>query len=597
MSKKRPSDAQLAEMLTTPHFGQSRPETPPQDPITATPMVVEIDAIDFYDRNPRRSPNDKYHEIKASMAAGEMDQPLTITRRPGSQRYMVFKGGNTRLKALKELWAETGEDRFHRIHCLFQPWTKESDALLGHLKENDLRGDLVFIDRALAIRELRQLLEEEVGEELSGRKLSAALKERGYSISHVLIGWFDYAVDVLHQAIPTALQSGMGRPQIERIKSLDRAFGQCWKSFDLGADSLAQDVFVEVLSRHDAEQLDLDAIRRDLETELSVSADIDVQRASLLFGAALDGRDLTDTPFTVGHIGYESEPSADADDETASTTNTVETEAGTPRKGKNIQEPGTRSTADAGSKERDEEGESIGAVTAGPEEEGLTPPSSIPGVPDQPPADHAQERPAPGCYQDATNPGIVNDPVPTEPTQEELPVLRERAWALARGICVMARLGPDIIHPIPSGVGYLIGPNSYEVIAQAEATLGPDHINHLRHLWWTLAGISEQFMPGNRAVEHLPEYWRNRPLEEGIVVAQKGGEPDFPKWHMAAMELFGTDQEPRAEAMWQDMPPASINFHGALMWPRMHDYARRSLFVLIDVYCAIRKACNSKVWG
>lgn len=30
MSKKRPSDAQLAEMLTTPHFGQRRPETPPR---------------------------------------------------------------------------------------------------------------------------------------------------------------------------------------------------------------------------------------------------------------------------------------------------------------------------------------------------------------------------------------------------------------------------------------------------------------------------------------------------------------------------------------------------------------------------------------
>lgn len=576
MSKKRPSDAQLAEMLTTPHFGQRRPETPPEDPITATPMVVEIDAIDFYDRNPRRSPNDKYHEIKASMAAGEMDQPLTITRRAGAQRYMVFKGGNTRLRALKELYSETGEERFHRIHCLFQPWTRESDALLGHLKENDLRGDLIFIDRALAVRELRELIGNEIGEELSLRRLETVLKERGYRIGKTLLGWFDYAVDVLHQTIPTALQAGMGRPQIERIKGLDRAFGQCWLSLDLGAYNMAQDVFVEVMSRHDAEQLDLDAIRRDLETELSVSADIDLQRASLLFGAALDGRPIT-------------ESSRDRDEELSPSPAGATTVTGTSLQEEYPSGSATRSTSD---------GDHIEDASAATNDDGSreTHPSPVIETAAQTPAKETQKRPTVGAYQDATNPAIVNDPVPTNPTLDDLPVLRERAWALARGVTVMARLGPDIVHPIPSGVGYLVGPNSYEVIAQAEQQLGADHINHLRYLWWMLAGISEQFMPDNRAAEYLPEHWRNRPLEEGIAVACKGGEPDFPMWHMAAMKLFGTGQEPRAEAMWQDIPPASINFHGALLWPRMSDYAKRALFVLIDVYCAIRTASNGKVW-
>ncbi|WP_201345078.1 ParB family protein [Thiohalobacter sp. COW1] len=576
MSKKRPSDAQLAEMLTTPHFGQRRPETPPEDPITATPMVVEIDAIDFYDRNPRRSPNDKYHEIKASMAAGEMDQPLTITRRVGAQRYMVFKGGNTRLRALKELYSETGEERFHRIHCLFQPWTRESDALLGHLKENDLRGDLIFIDRALAVRELRELISNEIEEDLSLRRFETVLKERGYRIGKTLLGWFDYAVDVLYQTIPVALQAGMGRPQIERIKTLDRAFGQCWLSLGLGADNMAQDVFVEVMSRHDAEQLDLDAIRRDLETELTVSADIDLQRASLLFGAALDGRPMTESP-------------KDSDEKSSLSPAGATTITGTPLQEDYPSGSATRSTSEDGHTE-DASAVTNDAVSR------ETGPSPVIETAAQTPAKETQKRPAVGAYQDATNPAIVNDPVPTNPTLDDLPVLRERAWALARGVTVMARLGPDIVHPIPSGVGYLVGPNSYEVIAQAEQQLGADHINHLRYLWWTLAGISEQFMPDNRAAEYLPDHWRNRPLEEGIAVACKGGEPDFPTWHMAAKKLFGTGQEPRAEAMWQDIPPASINFLGALLWPRMSDYAKRALFVLIDVYCAIRTASDGKVW-
>jgi ParB family protein of integrating conjugative element (PFGI_1 class) len=595
MNKRRPTDEQIAEMLVQPHFGQPRGEIRSMDPITTTPMIVEIDNIDFYDHNPRRSPNDKYHEIKASMAASEMDQPLTITRRPGAPRYMVFKGGNTRLKILKELYSETGDGRFYRIHCLYQPWTKESDALLGHLKENDLRGDLVFIDRALAIRELRQLLEEEVGERLSQRQLVAALKERGYNIGKTMIVWFDYAVDVLHQAIPTALQTGMGRPQIERIKMLDRAFGQCWQSLELGPNTMSQDIFIEVISRHDAEQLDLDAIRRDMETELSVSADIDLQRASLLFGAALDGRSLTETPSTTDAVQREPEETADYDKQAL--TSTAQTEPwpdGVP-KGIDSPKPAPKSAGNGDIGNGHENEQVIRTAKAG--EEGSSETSHIVTTPELPAEEESTAPLTVGRYKDLTNPAIFNDQISAKPTADDLPVLRERAWALARGITVMARLGPDITHPISSGVGFLIGPASYEIIAQAEQQLGPHHINHLRHLWWALAGISEQFMPGNRAIEHLPEDWRNRPIEEGITIAREGKEPDFFKWHMAAMEMFGTDQEPRAEAMWQEMPPAAMNWHGALLWPRMDEYAWRSLAKLIDVYRAVRKVCNDKVWG
>jgi ParB family protein of integrating conjugative element (PFGI_1 class) len=595
MNKRRPTDDQLAEMLIQPHFGQPRGEIRSMDPITTTPMILEIDRIDFYDRNPRRSPNDKFHEIKSSMAASEMDQPLTITRRPGAPNYMVFKGGNTRLKAVKELYSETGEERFYRIHCLFQPWTKESDALLGHLKENDLRGDLTFLDRALAIREMRLLLEEEIGDTFSQRKLSEVLKDRGYSVSHTLIQWFDYVVDHMHQAIPTTLKAGAGRPLIERIKTLDRTFSKCWQSLELGADNMAQDVFIEVLSRHDAEQLDLDAIRRDLETELSVTADLDLQRVSLLFGAALDGRHPNESSTVTVSERHDSKWSGNDDNPSLPPDNAIKSGQ------KDAQESNGHTKQTSQSTGNDDESESQAKTPATktatgddrrPTETNLTTPSPQPSE-----ETSTEVSITVGRYKDATNPVIFEDPIPLKPTQGDLPILRERAWALARGIAVMARLGPEIIHSIPTGIGYLIGPAPYEIIAQAEQQLGPQHINHLRHLWWVLAGISEQFMPGNSAIEHLPDDWRNRPMEEGIAIGRDGHEPDFMKWHMGAMELFGTDQEPRAEAMWQEMPPAAINWHGALLWPRMDEYAWRSLAKLIDVYRAVRRASNDKVWG
>jgi integrating conjugative element, PFGI_1 class, ParB family protein len=551
MSKRRPTDAQLAEMLTQPHFGQQR-ETAPQDPITTTPMIVEIDHIDYYDRNPRRSPNDKYQEIKASIAAGEMDQPLTITRRPGAPRYMVFKGGNTRLRALKELFAETGEERFQRIHCLFQPWTRESDALLGHLKENDLRGDLVFIDRALAIRGLKLLLEEETGEPLSSRRLSALLKERGYTIGHAIIAWFDYAVDVLHQAIPTALNVGMGRPQIERIKTLDRSFGQCWKSLELGADDMAQSVFVEVLSRYDAEQLDVDAVRRDLETELSVTADIDVQRASLLMGAALDGRALSEGP-TATHRDGDEQPQEHAQElaipghpDTAGTrpSPAAPIQASGKLAGNAEPEPPQKSAVRKEHRGESEEKETPGRAPTS----GRQPPTAVPA--------------------------------------EDLPALRERAATLARDIAVLARMGDQIIHPIPDGVGYLVGPTSL-MPSDNLISVSDEHVRHLVYLWWTLAQISEQFADESRAGIHLPQEWRDTPFDEAI---QHAGNWEFFQWH-----AFIEDE--RAPVVWDLIPMATLPGFGPLLWPKMHDWAWDMFVELVGVYRAIHKAADGKVWG
>lgn len=551
MSKRRPTDAQLVEMLTQPHFGQQR-ETAPQDPITATPMIVEIDHIDYYDRNPRRSPNDKYQEIKASIASGEMDQPLTITRRPGAPRYMVFKGGNTRLRALKELFAETGGERFQRIHCLFQPWTRESDALLGHLKENDLRGDLVFIDRALAIRGLRSLIGEETGEQLSARALSTALKERGYTIGPAIIDWFNYAVDVLHQAIPTALKAGMGRPQIERIKTLDRSFGQCWKSLELGTGEMGQSVFVEVLSRYDAEQLDLDAIRRDLETELSVTADIDVQRASLLMGAALDGRTLSEEPAAAQRGGGAQPQGSEREPAPVAFHDTADAELAPPEA--LAQPPGKH--ADGAEAESPQESPARKGQGGEPREKA---PSAAP----------TSARPA----QAAALPG-------------DLPALRERAAKLARDIAVLARMGDQIIHPIPDGVGYLVGPTSL-MPSDNLISVSDEHVRHLVYLWWTLAQISEQFADDSRAGIHLPQEWRDTPFDEAI---QHAGNWEFFQWH-----AFIEDE--RAPVVWDLIPMATLPGFGPLLWPKMHDWAWEMFVELVGVYRSIHKAANGKVWG
>ena len=75
-------------------------------------------------------------------------------RRPGEPHYRVAEGGNTVLRILKDLYETMQDPRFHTLQCLFEPWVSESETLIAHLVENDARGDLLFIDRARAVREL-----------------------------------------------------------------------------------------------------------------------------------------------------------------------------------------------------------------------------------------------------------------------------------------------------------------------------------------------------------------------------------------------------------------------------------------------------------
>ena len=125
--------------------------------------ILDVRYIKPYERNPRRSKNPEYDRIKDSIRTNGLDQPLVVTQRPRATDYIVHAGGNTRLLVLKELLDETSDARFARVPCLFRPWRRESDVLLAHLRENDLRGSLTYIDKARAVHDAKQLLGKELG--------------------------------------------------------------------------------------------------------------------------------------------------------------------------------------------------------------------------------------------------------------------------------------------------------------------------------------------------------------------------------------------------------------------------------------------------
>ncbi len=82
-------------------------------------MVVPVNKIREYDRNPRKGRNDAYDRIKESIRQRGFNGVLPITRRPGGPHFIVAEGGNTTLRILKELYTETRDPKFQSIYCLY----------------------------------------------------------------------------------------------------------------------------------------------------------------------------------------------------------------------------------------------------------------------------------------------------------------------------------------------------------------------------------------------------------------------------------------------------------------------------------------------
>ncbi|WP_244196240.1 chromosome partitioning protein ParB [Paraburkholderia susongensis] len=150
-----------------------------------------------YERNPRRVSQERIVELKESIRANGIEQIVTVTRRPGETRYVVAKGGNSRVTAAAALYDDTGDDRFLYYDFIYVPYPGEARLLAAHLRENDQRADLCFWDKANGYLALKADMEEERGAMLSLREFSRLLEEEGTPVSHVLLSLFQFATDRL----------------------------------------------------------------------------------------------------------------------------------------------------------------------------------------------------------------------------------------------------------------------------------------------------------------------------------------------------------------------------------------------------------------
>ena len=193
MSKsKRPSFADNLQVSTPQQTAIN--VTPQQQMLAGMFMNVEINKIDFFDKNPRKRHDPEiYAQIKASIRASGVQQPVHITQRPNSDRYVLAQGGNTRLSIVKELYEETGDKRFASLPCIFVEYTNETDIQIAHLIENEQRQEMCFWDKAQAYAEVRDLFQGNVNKEMTQREAVTVFISHGLSVSQGLLSLLFFA--------------------------------------------------------------------------------------------------------------------------------------------------------------------------------------------------------------------------------------------------------------------------------------------------------------------------------------------------------------------------------------------------------------------
>ncbi|MFP3437892.1 ParB family protein [Pantoea sp. SIMBA_133] len=236
MLQRGKSPAQLSDNVTAAPL-----------PVSEMAMVLTLDQLRPNPDNPRKSKNPRYEEIKASVLAIGLNNVPKVTRDPdGEDVYIFSDGGNTRYQILSELWQETGDERFYRILTVFKPWPGRLKCLVGHLAENEVRGDLTYIDKAFGVHNARCIQEEILGRSVTLRELSELLNQEGLPVDNSTISRMEDTIKYLWPCLPTLLNSGLPRLQALSLLRIRSQAGKVWAQF--AHESAPSITFDEVFS-------------------------------------------------------------------------------------------------------------------------------------------------------------------------------------------------------------------------------------------------------------------------------------------------------------------------------------------------------------
>ncbi len=175
-----------------------------------------LEEIQIYEHNPRTTRNTQFDDIKEALRTEGLGKVLLhVTRRPGESVYTLSFGGGTRFQAIKELWDETGDERFRAVRCLIQPFKSDIALQANHLIENNQRGEMTFWNNAKAFMKIHRDISDTTGTELSSRDFIDQCNLLGLRVNRTNFSFYQFAIE---EFSAFAFASELSRTAIEKIQ-------------------------------------------------------------------------------------------------------------------------------------------------------------------------------------------------------------------------------------------------------------------------------------------------------------------------------------------------------------------------------------------
>ncbi|MEW8322489.1 MAG: ParB family protein [Candidatus Thiodiazotropha taylori] len=230
MSKKQPTQEELLDKVLVGNFSnETQSNLIPQDGDT---LILHPSQIYKYDRNPRIVRNREYESIKRQLMSQGVQEVLSVTQRPGMapDQFIPARGANTRLEIIHEIFEESSDERFLQIKCRYFAWKSEADTYINHTAENEVKGDITFLDRTNSAMVLKEILENETGDyfgpsELNEYRTKHGLKKYGPAD----FARFEFTFEHLREALVNSLSLGLGPRHIDSIRNIHKAAAKLWE--------------------------------------------------------------------------------------------------------------------------------------------------------------------------------------------------------------------------------------------------------------------------------------------------------------------------------------------------------------------------------
>jgi ParB family protein of integrating conjugative element (PFGI_1 class) len=224
-----------------------------EDPAGAQ-FVLNVMEIRPYDKNPRQATYKEFANLKESIRSQGFQGAFPVTRRPGEKAYMLAQGYNQRLRAVQELWQETGEARFRDAPAIYVQWTCESANQARHLSENVTRSDMTFWDKATGFLSFKETREAEMGAALTLRKLEEEAKKVGIQVSITALSFFLFAATKL-AALRAEIHDKLTLEDIKTIQPTVNRLAAIHKTFGIDEDSFTTGVLAEAIDTVNRESI------------------------------------------------------------------------------------------------------------------------------------------------------------------------------------------------------------------------------------------------------------------------------------------------------------------------------------------------------